>query len=977
MDADGLYEPPTDTPWKITDDMGNLILQKRIVLTADLDGDGMDDFMQAELTDANGEVWFEDLTPGTYFLQEDLSVFDLDGNMSNDNDHIMPSPAPDVVLPDGTVIPGGADMRTVVVTSGQEHAWEPGASTRMGDLDPGQVEVFNDHGDGNLVDENLIFGNFIKGSIHAFGFFDKDADGEYEPLDGDVAWFDKFPDDPKVIELTADLDGDGMNDVMETASTDENGEVWFENLTPGAYELRELVSALPAGTLPSPGEDRVRMVTVLSGQEWEWEPDAAIRMGPLLPGQDQVFVDLGPMNGFNDDLTFGNTVPDIDIVKKVKDPATGLFTEDVIVFPEGALVTFGYFVTNPGPLALGGVTVVDDNATPGDPGDDVIMTIASPQFVGGDTNVNTLLDPDDVNVAGYQGETWVFELTRPAAFLGGGGGIFPVSTSLMDDFLLIGTTSNEIAKAVNVQNGDLGADIVVLSTEINDNVDFDLDDVFLNNAGSKWVDVDNAHNTDPDFLPGAAQVGEGVSWTGDVALTSPDAAFDMSNVELYGQVGVVADSSDPVSSVSNSLFFQGDGMGGGVGDGFDPTGGLALPPAGVTADANAAMAALRAELDAFEAFVTGLAPEVTLSPGMGLPTSEGIEDVDIFELNVDPFDMNGDGIAVIDIVVDGGNSDFKITNSNWIIESEMGTFAIFRILGDSNLVLNQSTIVVGDGIQGNGGVGGVGPGAPVTNLGAIFIKANDYSDGSPAGRNAGEPLSSGDTVFSFNDTVLNGVGFYDLIAFDEENTDPFFDNGTTELKINNGQGCAHFISPKINFNDVRFERCSIPEGRQEQTNTAEATGNVSGVTVSDSDSQTIAVSAATVAPAPASSHHAQYTADLIELASHTLKRKSATFSVTNNGTADVTIESIMLDWADRNGGLRKIRIGGETIYRSYDYGETSDATIDTFRGSDALRTIEAGETINIKFIFENYVSADLSQYSLSITLTDDELINIL
>ena len=145
-----------------------------------------------------------------------------------------------------------------------------------------------------------------------------------------------------------------------------------------------------------------------------------------------------------------------------------------------------------------------------------------------------------------------------------------------------------------------------------------------------------------------------------------------------------------------------------------------------------------------------------------------------------------------------------------------GTFAIFRILGDTNLVLNQSTIVIGDGILGNNDAGPPTGGAQ-TDLGAIFIKANDYNDGM-GGRNAGEDLDSGDLVFSFNDTVLNGVGIYDLIVFDEENNDPFFDNGKTELKINNGQGCAHFISPKINFNDVRFERCALPEGDREVTN---------------------------------------------------------------------------------------------------------------------------------------------------------------
>ncbi|WP_285674283.1 hypothetical protein, partial [Paralimibaculum aggregatum] len=373
---------------------------------------------------------------------------------------------------------------------------------------------------------------------------------------------------------------------------------------------------------------------------------------------------------------------------------------------------------------------------------------------------------------------------------GDGAAALP-AVSEMSKYLLIGTTSNSIAKAVNVQNGDLGANIVMLSTEIDDNVDFDLDDVFLHNAGGQWVDADNDWNGVSDYLPGAAPVVEGVSWTGDVALTSPDAKFDMSNVELYGQVGVVSDSGNPASSVSNSEFFA-DGLG----DGYDTTGdGSSLTAAGVTANADAEMAALRAELDAYEDWVTELSPEAVLRPGSGLPGSDGIEDVDIFTINVDQHDTDGDGIAVIDIDMD--DNDFKLTNSNIIIDGDGSTFAIFRILGDSNLVLNQSTIVLGDG--------GIADG----DLGAIFVKAAEFADGQ-GGYNAGES-NSGDTVFSFNDTVLNGVGFYDLIVYDETIGNADFDNGTTELKINNGQGCAQFISPKINFNNVRFDLCAPPE----------------------------------------------------------------------------------------------------------------------------------------------------------------------
>ncbi|MCP4426078.1 MAG: hypothetical protein GY803_16420, partial [Chloroflexi bacterium] len=600
------------------------------------------------------------------------------------------------------------------------------------------------------------------------------------------------------VTLFEDFDGDGVADgpTIATAETDAAGFYQF--------------SGLEVALVGDPNNTTNYIVQVDVN-----DADLGVCNVPAPPTEYNPPLDSGNPDDPHNDFSFTEANPDILIDKKVMVPGTNPpeFTDDLVQFAIGAEVTFGYFVTNPGNLPLSGVEVVDDNATPDDVSDDVSFTINSPEFVGGDDG-NGLLDP---------GEVWQFEFTKIAAFISDtpGNGKVPVPASEMGKYLLIGTTNNEFAKAVNVQNGDLGADVIVLSTEIDDNVDFDNDDVFLNNAGSVWIDYDNQPNTQPDYLPGAAQVSEGVTWTGDVALTSPRGKFDLSNVELYGQVGVVADHRRPVSSVSNSLFFPD-----GVGDGIDPSAGLDLPPNGLVSNADAEMARLRSELDAFEDFVTELLPEVTLSPWNGLPTSDGIEDVDIFTLTIDPADdANDDGIVVYDI--DMGDNDFKITNSNWIIDGDGSKFAIFRILGDSNLVLNQSTIVLGDsGIAKDG------------ELGAIFVKAAEFRNGQ-GGYYRGES-NSGDTTLSFNDTVLNGVGFYDLIVFDENISNGNFDNGITELKINNGQGCSHFISPKINFNNVRFDRCAFGSF-EEQTNVAQVTGISDVREVNAEDSATIKV----------------------------------------------------------------------------------------------------------------------------------------
>jgi hypothetical protein len=60
----------------------------------------------------------------------------------------------------------------------------------------------------------------------------------------------------------------------------------------------------------------------------------------------------------------------------------------------GSSATLTYIVTNAGNVALNAVSVLDNNGTPVDAGDDF-----APSFVGGDTNSNDLLDV---------GETWLY-----------------------------------------------------------------------------------------------------------------------------------------------------------------------------------------------------------------------------------------------------------------------------------------------------------------------------------------------------------------------------------------------------------------------------------------------------------------------------------------------------------------------------------------------------------------------------------------
>ncbi len=145
-------------------------------------------------------------------LQEDLSVFEGGGEGT-----IMPSPDPDG--PGG--IPGGADKRTVTITSGQELVWQEGAAAGM--LEDGQFEVLVDDG-------RLVFGNFVKAKIQGKVFLDKYKDG----------YFDSYHDkELKGIKIILSLQETGQ--LVDEVYTDEWGHYYFEGLIPGvAYKITQI-----------------------------------------------------------------------------------------------------------------------------------------------------------------------------------------------------------------------------------------------------------------------------------------------------------------------------------------------------------------------------------------------------------------------------------------------------------------------------------------------------------------------------------------------------------------------------------------------------------------------------------------------------------------------------------------------------------------------------------------------------------------
>jgi hypothetical protein len=293
-------------------------------------------------------------------------------------------------------------------------------------------------------------------------------------------------------------------------------------------------------------------------------------------------------------------------------------------------------------------------------------------------------------------------------------------------------------------------------------------------AGPNTYDVFAArwgHPGPPSSSPPspAAPIFQGIDWSGNVAVTSSTGKFSMSDMDVYADIGVHCGATPCNQSVSNTNWFPDQQL--------SPAG--TMPGVGVTAFNSAP---LLSELAAWKSFIQGLTAEATITSD--IENQNSIDGSGPFVTNLDALDTNNDGLVVIDI--NRGGSDFKVNNSDWILQGSQTKSAIFRVRGGTNMLIDNSSILLGDDGIGTHTDSGLPDG-----LGAIFFKGDEEGSG------------SSDKVFSGNNVILNGIGLWDLVTVGE--------NGTTQLGINNGQGCAQFISSSIDFNDVRWNRCSDPQ----------------------------------------------------------------------------------------------------------------------------------------------------------------------
>jgi len=246
-------------------------------------------------------------------------------------------------------------------------------------------------------------------------------------------------------------------------------------------------------------------------------------------------------------------------------------------------------------------------------------------------------------------------------------------------------------------------------------------------------------------LPGnAATVLVGIGGDGDVAITNTDGTINFSNVDLYGDMGVdcagtLAVCTDNGGFVSNSTFT-------GTGLALTSSNGL---------NGGADLSAVTAEMMALMIEIPALTGDQTLN------FSDGLWDTDLtFNLAV--------GLTVIDITTN--SNDLVLNDENLLFNGSAGAFAIVRVPDEANFNANNSNIIIG-----NGGIG-------FNNI--LFTSFKDDSN----------------AHFNFNNTILNGVAFWDFSA-------------EGEIHLDNAQGCTQLMGAKINLNDVRLTNCAfvIPE----------------------------------------------------------------------------------------------------------------------------------------------------------------------
>jgi uncharacterized repeat protein (TIGR01451 family) len=115
---------------------------------------------------------------------------------------------------------------------------------------------------------------------------------------------------------------------------------------------------------------------------------------------------------------------------------------------------------------------------------------------------------------------------------------------------------------------------------------------------------------------------------------------------------------------------------------------------------------------------------------------------------------------------------------------------------------------------------------------------------------------------------------------------------------------------------------------------------------------------------PDATDSGSYTCNVCNLTASTLSvnKNNVTFSILNGNPGPATLTQVVLNWPTANGKLNKILIGSNVIYDTPDLPAPS-ATITTFAGNVANRTIAAGGSAVITLQFEKNADTNPGNYS--------------
>jgi hypothetical protein len=734
------------------------------------------------------------------------------------------------------------------------------------------------------------------------------------------------------MTLAGTIAGGGI--ITQTTNTDANGIYHFSSLPAGTYTV-----TVNTGTLGG-------TFTETFDLDGPGTPNTAT--GSLAAGQTRLDLDFG----------YVPTAPGFSVVKTASAPFV----------VGGGAVTYTYQVSNNGGTSLSNISLIDDNGTPGVPGDDF-----APTYVSGTGNGNAygLLDP---------GEVWTYTATT---------------------FL-----PQKMCMTVNGQDIDVGT----LTTVVLAN-----GDIQVSYMQSQSVN-DNRHGTGATAATGWAS-----GHTFNDLLGSDKAEFRFTD----GNGNVVLDFfADYITAVPNSLYGTFPSHYGTLGvTGGD--GSMVSGSAGNIVSIHTTMSDTINQSPAFYGFTTNSPTETAPLSNISTPNA-GWNYTDGYTVVIkgSTFGAAGFGGVTIPLVHDSpsklgfnaitptpcldsvtnkvtvtataggqtvyafGSADVQV-RPNYAPSSIAGT--VYQDTsndgkkgagepGLAGVTLNLNGVnVFGESVaatattdaRGNYKFAGLQPG----NYTLIETQPAGYADGKDKLGTAGGTLSNDmvDALDIAAGTNATGYLFGELppasiagSAFRDNNNNGKRDVGelgiagvAVQLTGTDGSGNAVSRSTTTDGNGNYVFDILAP-GTYGITDTQpagfidgkEILGNGGGTKGDDSFTAINLGIGANISGYQFGELLAAQSADI--QSSISIVNNKATINLTNTGTGYASLEGLLLGWSTTSGKLRSIKIGGTTVFDTATAGPSANITV--FKGTEDVRVLGPGQSYTLVLEFEKNIS---------------------